>query len=129
MKTFTLRLTDLEADALERLAALRKVSMNQYVKELITGEYCDFDEDAFCVDGGLDAISTDGNFPFAVDRQIEHLIRLGKVSDAGEEPFIPALRACRYVLENRSDELSAEEEARINDFEYKTREELRNALG
>lgn len=127
MKTFTLRLTELEAEALERLAALHKVSMNQYIKDLITEEYCDYDAHASCVDGELDSIASETSFPLAVYESIEHLAELGKVADCGPYPFIPTIRACRYVLENRSGELTAEEEARISDFEYEMREEARNA--
>lgn len=123
MKTFTLRLTELEAEALERLAAIGKVSMNQYVKNLITNEYCDLDAHADCVDGELDSIATAAYFPGAVDESIEHLISLGKVSDR----FIPTLRAARYVLENKTEELTEEEKAIIKDFEIKMRESARNA--
>lgn len=127
MKTFTLRLTDTEAEALERLAAIHKVSKNQLIKNIITAEYTDVDPMAICVDNEIDCISSAADFPRAVDDSINHLIELGKVSDAGEAPFILPLRAARYVLENEFSELTEKEAAWIDDFIYELREQARNA--
>ena len=86
MKTFTLRLTDTEAEALERLAALLKVSKNQAIKEVIAEKYCRFDVVATCIDGELDQLVTLSDFPQSVAK-----------SDYSGATYIYELRAAKYV--------------------------------
>ena len=125
MKTFTLRLTDLEAEALERLAALEKVSKNQLIKNTITENYSDIDTAAVIIDNELISISTAYAFPAIVDAAINNLIELGKVSDSGVYPYIPPVRAAKYVLENKADELTLEETEDINKFMHGLKEQIK----
>lgn len=107
MKTFTLRLTDTEAEALERLAALLKVSKNQAIKEVIAEKYCLFDVAATCIDGELDQLTFLSDFPLSVAK-----------SDYSGATHIYELRAAKYVrsVYAESDDVSEADFVEVEDL-------------
>ena len=106
MKKFTLRLTDIEAEALERLAYMKGESQNRVVVKAIADMYEDLDGDAIFLDNGT----------------IQSIARLfcGGVISAQEERDNKAittahiLRACSYDLEHDPD---AHEEEYIHEVQ------------
>lgn len=112
MKTFTLRLTDVESAALERLAVIDKISQNQAIKQLICKEYLRFDDDCIAFDNELDSISDAPDFPLAVER-------------TKSEDHIRILRAAKWVLDNYSDEMTESNRESIDDLINKYYEEAR----
>lgn len=116
MKTFTLRLTDLELTALERLAALYKVSKNQLIKDLIIEKYCKLDADAILFDGELDSVSDASCFPYSIEEAIKNLIEKGEMSNTDERIIIFPLRAARYVLDHDANSMTEPENERLHDY-------------
>lgn len=117
MKTFTLRLTDIEAEALERLAALRKVSKNQVIKDVIVEEYCNYDIAATYIDNELDTISALQSFAQSVDQ-----------SDYSGATAVYTLRAAQYVKESYegNSDIYPEEVKAIEEYIEKIKEEVRD---
>lgn len=56
MKTFSLRLTDIEAEALERLARVNGLSKNKQIQALIARAYTEVDSTAQIIMGDLQSI-------------------------------------------------------------------------
>lgn len=112
MKTFTLRLTDVEAEALERLAVVDKISQNQAIKQLICKEYLRFDDDCIAFDNELDSISDITGFPHAIER-------------TKSDDHIRILRAAKWVLDNHSEEMTEKSRESIDDLINKYYEEAR----
>lgn len=96
MKTFTLRLTDLESEALERLAAVYKVSQNQFIKDKITEYYLGIDNHARSIDGELEQIASIDSFPLAVEEATPAAIADGSNGGYDEDLYL-ILRAAKYA--------------------------------
>lgn len=119
MRTITIRLTDTEAWALDRLAGVNGLSKNKQIVNLIAKEYGAIDPDADIVEGEIISIS-DGmcwaNFA-----------RAGAIQDgATKKEIVTAIKIIRYVLENECSNTEDADIAYIEDSRDELLQEYRN---
>lgn len=128
MKTFTLRLDDTQAEALERLAAIKGKSKNVLINELIATEYNAWDYYSLWYDGIVVNITSDEDL-YAIVRQRAEEILNSEITPSTSKEYIreviaTTLRAFDYsankVLESGSEakatQIAEEKEAFINDY-------------
>lgn len=128
MKTFTLRLDDTQAEALERLAAIKGKSKNVLINELIATEYNAWDYYSLWYDGIVVNITSDEDL-YAIVRQRAEEILNSEITPSTSKEYIreviaTTLRTFDYsankVLESGSEAKAAriaeEKEAFINDY-------------
>ncbi len=128
MKTFTLRLDDTQAEALERLAAIKGKSKNVLINELIATEYNAWDYYSLWYDGIVVNITSDEDL-YAIVRQRAEEILNSEITPSTSKEYIreviaTTLRTFDYsankVLESGSEakaaQIAEEKEAFINDY-------------
>lgn len=102
MKTFTLRLDDTQAEALERLAALKGRSKNVLINELIAAEYNAWDNYSLWYDGIVVNITSDEDL-YAIVRQrardiLDPELTPNACKEYKREAIVTALRAFDYSI-------------------------------
>ena len=128
MKTFTLRLDDTQAEALERLAAIKGKSKNVLINELIATEYNAWDYYSLWYDGIVVNITSDEDL-YAIVRQRAEEILNSEITPSTSKEYIreviaTTLRTFDYsankVLESGSEakaaQIAEEKEAFISDY-------------
>ena len=101
MKTFTLRLTDLEADALERLAYVNGKSKNKMITSMIVNEYGNIDAETLVLEDEIIGLTLDENFWHgAYTTLLNKATEENALTDAD---IAKALRAVEYVIERTED--------------------------
>jgi len=125
MRTITIRLSEVEAWALDRLAGVNGLSKNKQIVNLIVKAYGEIDEDADIVENELIAIA-DGqgwaktaydNFkPFCAGDDVEVV----------KKEIVTAIKIIRYVLENECTGVKDEDIAIIEDLRDELLQEYRN---
>lgn len=96
MKTITIRLSEVEAWALDRLAGVNGLSKNKQIANLIVKAYRDIDPGAGIIDGELIDIADD--YYWARD-----FIELSEHKGTVKKEIATAIKVIRYVLENPGD--------------------------
>ena len=113
MITFTLRLQENEADALDRLAFVYGVSKNRLVNALIANEYDNFinGEPVTLMDEELITMSMSKDFP---DEYIEGRGKSANYTDYYIEEIRKIIKCYDYAIENtdKAEEVDALEAAR-----------------
>lgn len=109
MKTFTLRLTDLEAEALERLAHVNGESKNRMITSLIANEYGRTDTDSIILNGEVVSMTLGKDFYRGVIAAFWEKAVGDSVPDA---ELAKTLRAIEYSKDkaNDPDEIEAMEQ-------------------
>ena len=104
MKTFSLRLTDIEAEALERLARVNGLSKNKQIQALIARAYIEVDEAAQVIMGGLQSI-VDGEKCFfcTMAESVEEAESAGN-HELARTKAEQAYRQYKYVTEEETGE-------------------------
>lgn len=101
MKTFTLRLTELEADALERLAYVNGKSKNKMITSMIANAYGDTDTGSLVLGDEIINMSLDNDFWRGAKEAL-----FDKMNDErylADEDVIKVLRAVEYAMEKTED--------------------------
>ena len=102
MKTFTLRLTENGAEALERLAYLYGKSKNGYLVSLINKQYLQLDPDCSLIDNDFIRITNTAELPGVIVN--DEIIANDNISDtAFDNMLLKAYRACKYAEEKGYD--------------------------
>ena len=117
IKTFTLRLTDLEAEALERLARVNGVSKNKQLEIFIAREYIKIDPISFVTLNELQSIAaTEDGFLMGLKEGLENMAS----SDDAKEQAGRCIRQIDYMQENTTDEkiLNKLDNERYNIIDY-----------
>ena len=128
MKTFTLRLDDTQAEALERLAAIKGKSKNVLINELIAAEYNAWDNYSLWYDGIVVNITSDEDL-YAIVRQRAEDILNSEITPKTSKEYIrevivTTLRTFDYsankMLESGNEakaaKITAEKEEFISDY-------------
>ena len=108
MRTITIRLSEVEAWALDRLAAVNGLSKNKQIVNLIVKEYGEIDPGADIVENDLIGITADICWPDSYYNETD-----GKTE---KEILTKAIKIARYVLENECTGASDEQIACIEDL-------------
>ena len=121
MKTITIRLTDVEAWALDRLAGVNGLSKNKQIVNLIVKAYGEIDEAADIVEDDIIGI-TDGPgwAKFARDD-------LANKDGDTKKTLATAIKIIRYVLENECTGAKDEDIAYLEDLRDDLLQEYREA--
>jgi len=118
MKTITIRLTDMEAWALDRLAGVTGLSKNKQIANLIVKEYGEIDPGADIVENDLISITADICWPDTY---------YNETNDRTEKEILTkAIKIARYVLENECTGASDEQIACVEDLRDDLLQKYRN---
>lgn len=104
MKTFSLRLTDLETEALERLARVNGLSKNKQIQALIVRAYIEVDEDAQVIMGDLQSIAAgEKSFFCTMAESVEEAYSAGD-HELARTKAEQAYRQYKYITEEKAGE-------------------------
>lgn len=108
MKTITIRLSEVEAWALDRLAGVNGLSKNKQIANLIVNAYEEIDPGADIVENDLISVTADICWPS---------VYYGETNDRTEKEILTkAIKIARYVLENECTGAKDENIALIEDL-------------
>lgn len=108
MKTFTLRLTDPEAEALERLAQINGKTKKRTLTGLVAKAYKDTDDTAFILEDEIIALSPVEKFGLYAGKTFNRKIDIGDNVFISEADIIKVLRALDYSINNATDPATIE---------------------
>ncbi len=118
MKTFSLRLTDIEAEALERLARVNGLSKNKQIQALIARAYTEVDSCAHIIMGDLQSIDAGEKSLFCT--MAESVV---EAESAGDHELARtraerAYRQYKYVTEEKAGEEENMNEICDSNYDY-----------
>lgn len=94
MKTFTLRLNEKEAEALDRIAAIKGTSRNALLRSMIVQEYTNIDYRSTWIDDELLAITPINDFPASVEQNFNERNQVDEKA---------VIKAYDYAMEKEQD--------------------------
>lgn len=104
MKTFSLRLTDIEAEALERLARVNGLSKNKQIQALIARAYIEVDEGAQIIMNDLQSIvASEKQFFYDMSNAAEEAEGAGN-HELARTKAKQAYRQYKYLAEEKTGE-------------------------
>ena len=119
MKTFTLRLTDIEAEALDRIAYARACSKNDYLRNLLAEDYCDYEIGGTMIGKELVAITYD--IKYLIDAVIQRTdARCDEIcmkeGFLREKDIIAILKTIEYIYEKLGDDITPDLKKALEEY-------------